>query len=481
MTKSSARIYVTNFDAPTQANLWLSLGSQKASETLVAMLRTAILLGGQLVVDRNQLLDGIFFLAHGPDGLREKLGLDSGSPLPLVMACSPQLPRNSGTALLVPKGSGTIPGPPVSLRQQLDDVRSEPYRQASSAFAALTGKFRVAQWLAVAPGEAWFPGDGFTSRFRQLDPNDLAQARRILNAAQNRWILAAREGQIAVDAWAGNVDMKNALSAEVQSMGERDSRNGPFERLALTVLSSDISRRKDVILAIDAASRTDSQLSQEAKRNVFWLWTHAYYQAIAAHERSKLITFADSSEQGDRYRVISEQVKGPGAHWHRLWPKKWSEFLAAIGGKLGKSRAGENIQVDGRLIEEMKFIDPGSFRRLAVSARRDGVDAFNGKKGSMFDLVMAANFVMAKPRARREVLISLLVRSVTLGLLAALVVSLGLVTEFMTLNRELKGVFIVVAALLGAASSLPWGNIVEFFSLRKSAMYAVLNIYTGKQ
>lgn len=74
--ESRSRIIVTNFDSVTQARLWREKGSMEATEQLLAMLRTAVLLGEDLQLDRNQLFDGVFFLALGPtSSLR-----NSGSP-----------------------------------------------------------------------------------------------------------------------------------------------------------------------------------------------------------------------------------------------------------------------------------------------------------------------------------------------------------------------------------------------------------------
>ena len=59
-----------------QAKLWLQFGPVEAGRVLVGVLRTALLFGGTVVVDRNQLLEGIFFISMPPDRLAWHLGLE---------------------------------------------------------------------------------------------------------------------------------------------------------------------------------------------------------------------------------------------------------------------------------------------------------------------------------------------------------------------------------------------------------------------
>ncbi|WP_420175411.1 hypothetical protein [Luteococcus sp. OSA5] len=65
------RIIVSNFDTVSQAELWLTQGAQRATEVFLGLLRTAVLLGAEVVVDRNQVLDGVCFLALGPDRIAQ--------------------------------------------------------------------------------------------------------------------------------------------------------------------------------------------------------------------------------------------------------------------------------------------------------------------------------------------------------------------------------------------------------------------------
>lgn len=122
------RIRVTNLDSVHQAQTWRRHGPQEAIDRTVSMIRSALLLSEQIIVDRNQLLDGVVLLALGPEGLRWHLGLPQHAPLPLVV---------TGSA---PPGARSI-----DVAEQLAAVTRPTF--TSAARAALTAE--------VTPGSPW--------------------------------------------------------------------------------------------------------------------------------------------------------------------------------------------------------------------------------------------------------------------------------------------------------------------------------------
>lgn len=79
----STRSLVVDLDSVRQADLWLAQGRGEAVERLRAMVRTAVLLTDEIIVTDAQLLDGVFFLDLGPDGIAAALGLAPGAELPM--------------------------------------------------------------------------------------------------------------------------------------------------------------------------------------------------------------------------------------------------------------------------------------------------------------------------------------------------------------------------------------------------------------
>lgn len=115
------RIRVTNLDSVHQAQTWRRHGPQEAIDRTVSMIRSALLLSEQIIVDRNQLLDGVVLLALGPEGLRWHLGLPQHAPLPLVVT-----------------GSAPAGFPSIDVAEQLAAVTSPTF--PSAARAALTAE-----------------------------------------------------------------------------------------------------------------------------------------------------------------------------------------------------------------------------------------------------------------------------------------------------------------------------------------------------
>lgn len=82
-----ARMLVADFDSVRQAELWTATGREPALQRWRAALRAADLLSQEIVVTDAQLLDGIYFLLLGPDGIAETLGRGRDERIPIrVMA-----------------------------------------------------------------------------------------------------------------------------------------------------------------------------------------------------------------------------------------------------------------------------------------------------------------------------------------------------------------------------------------------------------
>ena len=95
---NSSTVSISDLDSLEQAMAWRRLGPQAALHGFVMMLRMALLSADYVYIDRNQLLDGVCFLALGPDGLAEALGLPSYQDLPLLVGCQPPAGTPAGFA-----------------------------------------------------------------------------------------------------------------------------------------------------------------------------------------------------------------------------------------------------------------------------------------------------------------------------------------------------------------------------------------------
>ena len=90
------RIIIRDYDSTYQAKLWIesvekdqievnlfNKNNLKTQETMKAILRTILLLAGELTFFYSEIFDGIFFLEWGPDEVAKTLGYSMNEKLPI--------------------------------------------------------------------------------------------------------------------------------------------------------------------------------------------------------------------------------------------------------------------------------------------------------------------------------------------------------------------------------------------------------------
>ena len=240
------RIGVANLDAVEQTRTWLALGGPQATRTLVGALRTALLLADTVVLDRNQVFEGVFFIAMTPDRLAWELGLPPGAPLPLSVgllnnAEASLWPRQQPPWLTDHGGAWALDEAAVrDLDRNYLAVPGDRQR-VSSPMIALTGRYdgQVADGglsvNAPAPSPAWqeetdpaFLPPHLWSR----EPRDDVLAAETIRRGRLAWLEAMKTGRVAVEPWArAALQMGPALERALPS--DPDARRLAVELLAL--------------------------------------------------------------------------------------------------------------------------------------------------------------------------------------------------------------------------------------------------------
>lgn len=77
---------MVDFDSTVQARLFAEHGPTEATSRLITSLRVVDLLGSRTVITAAEVLDGLFFLLLGPEGVLDCLGMDVRSKLPLMVS-----------------------------------------------------------------------------------------------------------------------------------------------------------------------------------------------------------------------------------------------------------------------------------------------------------------------------------------------------------------------------------------------------------
>lgn len=456
------RIYVSDFDSVHQASDWRRLGAAQATNRLISVLRTAILLGDELVIDRNQLFDGIFFLSLRPEGVAAALGYDSSAKLPIVVKCQPLKEDPVDLAVPVLRGAEQEQ---ISVDYQLEQVRKDKFRQTSSALMATLSEDVPNSWLCDAPGSDWVEGAGL-SRFVQ-PISDRNEVLRLLEDAQDAWADAILDGRVAADSWDRNetsapLDVPAALKEDMKAILNQGVKLTCLGKYVFQhacnrrgTVSSDV--RKWVEENPQSADLYEAKIAMEA-------WSKAYYRAIACRDKGLYLAFFDSTPNDDLARKYGLLLPSR-SRYERL--QDW----------LFNENYGNTIRVEGRILDDMSEISSANFAQLYLLTRQPA-KALIEKRDSraMYDLAYAAREAINRTESIQQKRLTVVLRIVWMTIIALLIAVLGLLPDLTALSALSKIIILGVATALGVLSGLPWDDFKEFFSLRKSSLTATLTL-----
>lgn len=477
MVSVSSGIQVFDFDSVHQANMWRTLGAEEAEKRLDAAVRMALLMGTELVLDRNQVLDGVYFLSRGPEGLAAVLGLGPGEPLPVRIKCAPGsvgLAGGEDGERWVPVQRGWGGGARVSLDVQLAQVRQEEFVAMSSARMALLGDVSDHAWLwAPCDSQVWVRGAGFRFFSGPVEDTSVVEA---LEAAQDEWVAAMACGRVAVDDWSqtrtGPLEMGRhlaSLRSEILGRGVQLTGLGEF------VTGLELNRRTEVVDEVHRwvlanMGPEDNPLSHA--RCAMELWSRGFYRALSAAEgMGHLAFFEPEMDEGfaDQYglslpvRSRRQRVKD------RLVPRS------------ARLKEGQTMRVDGTLIDDMIDISGSEYARLrAVCASATGQLAGPSPEEALQDIAFYAMEATGAPVPRRVSRRQAWWRIISGMALAVIVTGISLFADLAELSRSQSVVVVVAAAMLGAVVGLPWQDMREVVRLRKHRMTATMTLVAGE-
>ena len=488
--ESRSRIIVTNFDSVTQARLWREKGSMEATEQLLAMLRTAVLLGEDLQLDRNQLFDGVFFLALGPDQLSAELGLPAGAPLPIKLtgSATPGMDKaalqlfNDEAPLTYVQAARVRAAVDEFVTTQLTHVRSPDFLASSSALMALIGAKEGNEWLLPPAGGSWFPGAGIRHRLDPL-PTGARHRRRaldIIEHAQDEWADAVRADRLNIGLWKGTIPITEGLGLEEAALALAGTKptelaahmlgfDSPVRKVALDELSAAARRHWG---GDDAHGRSFNANEERELRYALELWSRGYYRAIAHRDGAMLVAFAEASLEPNR-RDPLRRAYGLEAPLRSPWERIRERFQ-----RRDSDRRFSAMRIDGEILDHMREIHPGSFRQLTRTSAKVLTRIRQRDASAMMDLALATREAVSSVPSRRSRVIRNAGRIVGLSLVAILVAVLAVVPDVVDLSRGQQVTVIIVSAVIGAVAGLPWDDIVGMFRLRRTALTATLNINT---
>ena len=530
-TGRSSRISVFNFDPMEQAKLWLQLGPVEAARMLVGVLRTALLFGGTVVVDRNQLLEGIFFISMPPDRLAWHLGLEPGAPLPLEVQL---LPAKQGEP--APAGRELPPGPwrrpggrqgwgiDDNLVAAIEDnhaavlMDSDPTRVSSPLIALTGGDYEHASDAvrrdshSSAGGvveDAWHTADPVVMPQSVWNLQDKEFAVDVRLKGQRAWVDAMRAGRVTVleagDMGAnplgpeltaelppnprGNNDVTRLVKALVNlehpAAASQETRcdaihldeTAPCRRAHVTSRSL-VARWLDGVemKELQPSKRPEDldaeELAVHRSAALAW-WTLAYNRAICSRDGLRLLTVHNAlpSPSG----VLGDAAVEAELAWGLRRPKPGlGARIRTCLHRLKRAPGDEanTLPLAGDIVTRLAAFTPSEYSRLqAFDAVGSEALLRNPGRKSLFDLVVAIDEIAGDTTSRSRRMRSTLLRGGVFGAggLAVVLYDSGVIA----LSGPLWSVAAVAAAALLAA---PWSDVGALRRMSGSQLQSTLRI-----
>lgn len=513
------RIAVANFDAVEQTRIWLELGPEEATRTMVAGLRTALLLADTVVVDRNQVLEGIFFISMGPDRLAWHLGLAPGAPLPLTVGLL--APADTPATMTAPGPWRTATGPMWGVPDEVAEaielnyqaVAADPLR-VSSPLVALTGAYEGAsvgeisvnapqpnrpQWEKTDPGflpaEAWKHLDGVLAR------DLIAQGRRA-------WVDAMKIGRVDIDNWRpapidigrslerARVDAPEAvdLAEALMHLQERDGLTGAcgahhqWDESAPCPINH-VTKRSLLVRWLDGEdvdkltpSKMPKSLSDRCGHGdrvlAFRWWVAAYYAAICDRDELLMLTLynvADPTldaedDAGYEHQHAREEAWG----LRKPDPSRWSVLRDRL--PRPSARREGDLGLDGEIVKNLMEFSPSQYAHLRAQRVVDPHEFWlNQNNQPLFDLALAVRDLAGQRLSRTKQLAIGMLRVLALACLALL-----LALRDADVFPVSGAVWVTVWVILAVVAAFPWGEVAQLLRMSRSRLQVTIRLRDAK-
>lgn len=516
----STRISVFNLDPVEQSKLWLQVGPTEARRMLVGVLRVALLFGGTVVVDRNQLLEGIFFIAMPPDRLAWHLGLEPGAPLPIEVQLLPA-PSSTSTA------SGPWKLANGEQRWGVDDelvtaieanhaaIRDDPHRVSSPLIALTGGAYERAsdasQRSHSSSGakfdEAWHVSDPVVMPQALWSARDIEVAKKVRESGRSAWVNAMRDGRVQVRSssslgpnplgpeldtelppnadqllevdelvaalinleYANDADRRRAAPCGVVHSGDTE----PCQRAHVTTRSLVTRWLDGEHVELLSPPRLPDSLQGDKwavhRSSALGWWTLAYNRAICNRDDLRLLTIFNALPSPSGIR--GNDAEAAEFAWGLCRPKE--SFRGRMRNRLrrqSRSSVANTLPIAGDVVTRLAAFTPAEYSRLqafdAVGSRE--LLRKPGRR-SLFDLVVAIDEIAGDTTSRSRRMRSTMLRAalVTMGGLAVVLYDNGVIALD---GPEWAVIAFFAAALLAA----PWSDLGSLRRMSGSQLQSTL-------
>lgn len=508
---ASSRISIFNLDPIEQSKLWLQVGPTEAKKVLVGVLRTALLFGGTVVVDRNQLLEGIFFVAMPPDRLAWHLGLEPGAWLPIEVQLLPAPPgtASSPAPWLLADGErrwGVEDELVLAIEGNHAAVRDDPHRVSSPLIALTGGAYEYATGARQPPShsssagmvaDAWLDSDPVVVPQALWATQDIEVAKAVREHGRRAWVQAMLNGRVKVRSSAGlgpnplGRELDSELPPNPEALPEVEEFVAALRNLEYA--RDDDRRKTDHCGVVHAGECEPCNRSHVTTRSLLtrWLdgecvdllnppqlpehlrgadlaghrssalgwWTQAYNRAICERDSLRLLTIYNALPTPSG--IHGEDAAAAELAWGLRRPKqRFRDRIRARFQNSSRSPGVTTLPIGGDVVARLAAFTPADYSRLqAFEAVGSSELLRNPGRRSLFDLVVAIDEITGDTSSR-----SRRIRSTALRAAVIFIGGLGVVLYDNGLVAVSGPVWALVAFIAASLLAVPWS---DFGTLRR--------------
>lgn len=480
-------IVIEDLDALPQLVSWLQ-STQKETENefddiinentkqLISMIKTAILINGELIVFHANIFDGVYFLNITPQYLQKALGRNENEKLPIKILTSKKIINNKYEELSKLNTSAKRAMCEDEISYEWLYNRGHNYKCTNREEFDKSFLKKQKLWIeAIESGiiemEEWSKSD-FPIKEMLIDAvqkiNDLPEELHkvlceVLNLKKNSIDI---ENKNSID-----IENKNTFNKIVENSKERLKKSDELDELysksyeEIINNTSELEDKRAIVLEFIDKICDNIKNSDEVRYAVFMFWNKAYMRAIAKRHNAEHLSFFDKLQLKNNNQYLSL------LNLENIPESKYDKLKELFNHK--KDVIKNKILISGDLIENIRMTTPEIFRFIEniFNKHRSEQSKKETTQNDIYNIAITLDNFNSVKFDIRKTKISIFKRMVLLGLPATFI---SMIDSGLLNNRILKpSMYAIIVLILG----IPWDELFSLWSLRKSNISAQINIY----
>lgn len=479
------RIIIRDYDSTYQAKLWiesvekdqieenfLNKNNLKVQETMKAILRTILLLAGELTFFYSEIFDGIFFLEWGPDEVAKTLGYSINDKLPIkiygptdqfydLKAFADGLKNSSKLAKCYVNPENSLNkwmyGERTIINGAIDNIEYEEWYEEKSIKwieAIKEGRIELLSWstdLANVKKDFAFKEmmEESVSKLDNLPIQISTLINMILNLPDDK-----RTSNVECIGFAKNI-----------KAGVEDEFFNKCNQKEIAITGDQIEdKRAKVLYFIDHVSEDSA-----TKYLVYWWWNQQYMKTIANKYYASYVIF--NSDEWNKLPANTEYDLEDIAIKLGLKHKKVSKWKILLQNFNISIKNRNSLVISGNILEDIMDLTPSSFLQLQKNIKRafPHNSKINGSK--IYDISLIISDVLNVSQTYRDRLRGAFKK------LMFVTVSSSILLLYDAQVLKKQGLYLYIWLVILLIVSIPWSELHDMIKLRKSNLSASITLY----